>query len=435
MTRRVVATAAVTPQCSGLTAACEPSAVPERGSDRMWPHCRSAVVACLGSGALLCGSASGQFIDDFSGPTVSLDAKGIRGWRHATGDGAATMELRQGGDGFASIVVDATRDRRNVWWALIERSASADIGRERIGRLGTELRIEARIRVSHAPRRVNLQLQTQRTTDFHSHLMEFDIPDTDNWHTLSLTTRGFDARPTDTIVAHLALMDWGLATYRVDVDYVKVDVVEAATAGPDQGDAVPYHAAPADPRSFAESVRVAQDGMIDLEHSDVRMGNWCKRDGGRTLKLRAVDASHWVILRWDLSAFAGRCVRGHGQLELTTHSVERVADEVKDFGLVRVVEILGGDPRWSGDTVTAASLSEGQPLARLLNPQPIIDWPVTEADGGKTYLAIGRPVLQRLIDGKTLGIAIEPLGAIHATFHTAEAEGGRLAPVLRFNTD
>jgi hypothetical protein len=345
------------------------------------------------------------------------------------------MELRQGGDGFASIVVDATRDRRNVWWALIERSASADIGRDRLGRPGTELRIEARIRVSHAPRRVNLQLQTQRTTDFHAHLMEFDVPDADTWHTLSLTTRGFDVQPGDTVIAHMALMDWGLETYRVDVDYVKVDVVDAATAGPNQGDAVPYHAPPANPQSFAESVRVAQDGMIDTQHGGVRMGNWYTRDGARTLKLRTLDANHYVILRWDFSAIAGRHVRGHGQLELTTHSVERVADDVKDFGLVRVVEILGGDPRWSGDTVTAASLSQGQPLARVLNPQPIIDWPVTEGEGGKTYLTIGRPVLQRLVDGKTLGIAIEPLGAIHAAFHTAETEGGRLAPVLRFNLD
>jgi hypothetical protein len=345
------------------------------------------------------------------------------------------MEMRQGGDGFASIVVDATRDRRNVWWALVERSASGDVDLARMRQAGMELRIEARIRVSHAPRRVNLQLRTQRTTDFHSHLMEFDIPDTDNWHTLSMTTHGFDARPGDNVIAHLALMDWGLETYRVDIDYVKVNVVEAATAGPDQGDAVPYHPPLVDPQSFAESVRVAQDGMIDSERSDVRMGNWCTRDGARTLKLRAVDATHYVILRWDFSAFAGRRVRGHGQLELTTHSVERVAADAKDSGLVRVVEILGGDPRWSGDTVTSASLSQGQALARILNPQPIIDWPVTEGAGSKTYLTIGRGVLQRLIDGRTLGIAIEPLGAIHAAFHTGETEGGQFGPILRFNLD
>lgn len=47
---------------------------------------------------------------------------------------------------------------------------------------------------------------------------------------------------------------------------------------------------------------------------------------------------------------------GHGLLELTTHSVERNAQAVKDFGIVRVVEILGGDPHWDQGSVTTDSL-------------------------------------------------------------------------------
>jgi hypothetical protein len=100
-----------------------------------------------------------------------------------------------------------------------------------------------------------------------------------------------------------------------------------------------------------------------------------------------------------------------------------------------VVEILGGQPGWRGDSVTAASLLEGQPLARVLNPQPIIDWPVAPDAGGKTYLTIGRPVLQRLIDGRTRGIAITPLGAIHAAFRSPETDDGRSRPVLRFSLE
>jgi hypothetical protein len=392
-------------------------------------------LAVLASGVLGCGSAAAQFVDDFQGPSVALDPRGADGWRMATGDGAASMELRQGGAGYASIVVDATRDRRGIWWALIERNASPGLDLARMKEPGSELRIEARIRVSHAPRRVNLQLRTLRTTDYHSHLMEYDIPDTDNWHTISMTTRGIDARPEDTVVAHLALMDWGLDKYQVDVDYVRVDVVDAATAGPDQGAAVPYHAPVAAPGSFAESVRVAEDGMLDLEHTGVPMGNWREKDGERELKLRTVDGTHTAILRWDLSAFAGRRVKGHGQLELTTRTVERSGDDIKDFGQVRVVEILGGDPRWKGATVTTESLLQGQPRSRVLNPQMIIDWPVTEGDGGKTYLTIGRPVMQRLIDGQTLGIAIQSLGAIHAAFHSVETAGGKHAAVLRFNLE
>ncbi len=63
----------------------------------------------------------------------------------------------------------------------------------------------------------------------------------------------------------------------------------------------------------------------------------------------------------------------------------------------------------------------------------IIDWPVTAGDGGKTYLTIPVPVLQRLIDGKTLGIALTPLGAINASFYAREEHGGEKAARLLFN--
>ena len=63
----------------------------------------------------------------------------------------------------------------------------------------------------------------------------------------------------------------------------------------------------------------------------------------------------------------------------------------------------------------------------------IIDWPVTAGDGGKTYLTIPIPVLQRLIDGKTLGIALTPLGSIDASFYAREDRGGAAAAGLLFN--
>jgi hypothetical protein len=73
-------------------------------------------------------------------------------------------------------------------------------------------------------------------------------------------------------------------------------------------------------------------------------------------------------------------------------------------------------------------------LDLVICPQMIIDWPVTEGDGAKTYLTISRPALQRLIDGKTLGIAIRPLGAIETAFYGTDVESGKgKAPVLRVN--
>jgi hypothetical protein len=61
----------------------------------------------------------------------------------------------------------------------------------------------------------------------------------------------------------------------------------------------------------------------------------------------------------------------------------------------------------------------------------IIDWPVSETAGAKTWFTISRPVLQRLIDGRTMGIALTPLGSINASFST----GGCDAPRLLFNID
>jgi hypothetical protein len=379
------------------------------------------------------GRAAAQFIDDFDGPAIRTDPSGVDGWSFFTGDGEATIDFRQGGEGHASIVVDATRDRRGIWWALIKHKVSDGMELGLLKQPGHELRIEARIRVSHAPRRVNLHLNTQKTTDFHSHLMEFDIPDTQGWHTISMTTRDFDAVPGDTVFGQMALMDWGLETYRVDVDYFKVDVVDVARAGPDQGAPVPYHPPIPDLRTFAQEARVAQDGIIDLENPDVNLNNWSVRDATGTRRLLAVSGRQYVILRWDLSAFAGREVADHGVLELTTHAVQRSSDDLKDFGIVRVVEILGGDPAWDQRTVTTNSFCRGQPIDRVLNSQMIIDYPVSEGEGGRTHLTISRPVLQRLIDGKTLGIAVKPLGSIHASFEAMENDGGRRAARLLFN--
>jgi hypothetical protein len=378
-------------------------------------------------------SARAQFVDEFEGPAVRLDPKGLDGWSFRTGDGQATMALDQGEAGHASILVDATKDRRNIWWALIKRRISDRLDLKLLAQPAYEVRVEARIRVSHAPRRVNLHVNTQRTTDFHSHLMEFDIPDTEQWHTIGFTTRQFDAGVGDTVFAQMALMDWGLGTYRVDVDYFKVDVVEAARAGPDVGAPVPYHPPIPPVSGFRHHAPVVQDAIIDLGHPDVNLNNWYVRDGSTAKHLLTVNGTQWVILRFDMGAFAGKQVEGHGLLELTTHSVQRTSDAIKDFGMVRVCEILGGNRNWDQATVTTDSLRGGEPLDRVVNTQMIIDWPVTEGDGGKTYFTISRPVLQRLIDGGTLGLAIKPLGAISASVYAMEDPDAQLRARLLLN--
>jgi hypothetical protein len=394
---------------------------------------RLAIVVLLFFAVTPVPVARAQFIDDFNGGSIQADPSGRNGWAFFTGDGKATMAFQPGGDGYASMRVDATEDRRGIWWALIKRNVSGRMDLQQLGRPEFELRIEARIRVSHAPRRVNLHLNTQRTTDFHSHLLEFDIPDSENWHTIGMTTRDFSAVPGDTVFGQLALIDWGLEKYRVDIDYFKVDVVDITRAGPDKGVAVPYHPPIPDPKTFRQSARVTEDSIIDLESPDVNLNNWYVQDGSTRKRILTVNGAQYVILRFDVSAFSRRQVADHGLLELTTQSVQRTAEPLKDFGMVRVVEILGGDPAWAQATVTSDSLRRGQPLDRVLNSQMIIDWPVTEGDGGKTYFTISRPVLQRIIDGRTLGIAIKPLGSINAAFYALEHDGGRLGGRLLLN--
>jgi len=142
-----------------------------------------------------------------------------------------------------------------------------------------------------------------------------------------------------------------------------------------------------------------------------------------------------VILRFDLGALAGKRVADHGLLELTTHSVLRAPTDLEEFGEVRVVEILGGDPDWRADGVTLDSLCRGEPLEQVLSSQMIIDWGVEEEPGAPTYFTISRPVLQRLADGRTLGLAIRPLGAVVASFRAAPGGDGVGEPRLLFDVE
>lgn len=389
-------------------------------------RCLSVILAILAVAARSAPAAA-QFVDPF-------DSGDVSGWTWFTGDGEAVMDF-VAGDTTASIRVDASADYRNTWWALVKRNVTASLDLSRLASQGAELRIQARIRVSHAPRRVNLHLNTQRTTDFHSHLVEFDIPDTLGWHTISMTTRGFDAAPGDTVYGQLALMDWGFGRYRVDLDEFRVEVVDPATAGPDHGTAVPYRPPVADPDSFAYRIMVAEDGMIDLGHAGVTVEDWYVVGEGRRERGLRADEDRMTILRWDLGEFTGRRVRGSGLLELTTLSVERAETDSAETGLLRVVEILGGDPEWTGATVTLQSFTAGRPLGAVLNPQMIIDVPVTGRRGGRTLVTISEPVLQRLVDGRTRGLALRPLGAISAAFFTRDYFGGVAAAHLYFNLE
>lgn len=402
---------------------------PERSPDK---RCIPAGLHCLLKAVpllLLAFSAqvtTAQFIDHFDGTGTP------EGWVFITGDGQATIDFKKK-NGIASLYVDATKDKLNIWWALT-RHRITGLDMKKLMRPEYELRVEARIRVSHAPRRVNLHVNHQRTTDFHSHLMEFDIPDTVNWHTISMTTRNFETQMGDAINAHLALMDWGHGKYRVDFDYFKVDVVDRNTVPEDLGNPLPYHPPLADPATFGLHVVVAQDAVVDNQFPDRNFNDWYTTNyEGTRAHILTVSGTQWSILRWDLRHLRGRKVKRAGLLELSPHSVQRSSDFAKDFGMVRITEIIGGDAEWKEDEVTYNSLKGDRPIEFVVNTQMIIDDSVTWNAAGKVLFTISQPVLQRLIDGKTLGLAITPLGAVNAAFYSRE-EGETRAATLHLET-
>lgn len=372
-----------------------------------------------------------QFIDNFENGLL-IDTTGLNGWTYRTGDGYAEMKFIHSGKGYASIFVDATKDKRGIWWALIRRRISDKMNLELLQNPKYEFRIEAKVRVSDAPKRINLHLNTQRTTDFHSHLMEYDIPDTMNWHTISMTTKNFDAKPGNTVYAQLALMDWGFEKYRVDIDYYKVDIVNIDSVGQDLGEPIPYHPSVPDTSIFKHHLPVKEDCIVDLYYSDMNFNNWFTYDEiGKKINLLTVSGNQYIILKWDFDKFKNKTASNSALLELTTFSLQNSTDYQKDFGMIRVTEILDGDSNWTQNNVTLENLSAGKPINKVFNSQMIIDVEVNKNRFGKNFITISKPVLQRLLNGKTKGIAIKPLGAIVTSFFSSENSG--LGPKLHFN--
>jgi hypothetical protein len=359
--------------------------------------------------------ASSQYIDDFNGTGTPA------GWTFRTGDGSATMDFKQH-VGIGSVYIDATKDTLGIWWAIIRHKVTG-IDMKQLMKPGYKLRVEAKVRASHAPKRINLSFNHQRTTDWHANLMEYDIPDTTNWHTISMTAHTFETIISDTIAVQLALMDWGLKKYRLDIDYLKVDVVKGDSVGPDLGPPIPYHPPLAEPSGFSKHFDAIQDAMIDTQYPDYAFNNWHTQEGpGKFTRTLAVSGTQITILRFDLSSLKGKKVKRSGLLELTPYSVQRSPDFEKDFGMVHVNEILGGDPTWDENTITYSKFTQGLPLDEVISSQMIIDDSVTWNKNGKVLFAISQPVLQRMIDGKTLGIAIRPLGAVNVLFYSKDED-------------
>jgi hypothetical protein len=135
----------------------------------------------------------------------------------------------------------------------------------------------------------------------------------------------------------------------------------------------------------------------------------------------------------------GTQAQGPGLLELTTHTLAMGGKYIQamgqdfgeEFGMIHVIEILGGDPHWDQETVTYASLMRGSNYRDVFNTQMIIDYPLGPKQGDKTLFTIPRPVMQRLLDGTTKGLLIRPLGAVSAAVYASESKAGN-GPKLHF---
>ncbi len=83
--------------------------------------------------------------------------------------------------------------------------------------------------------------------------------------------------------------------------------------------------------------------------------------------------------------------------------------------MLRVSEIVGGDPAWKRAYVTSLDLAPTSPPDQIFCGQMIQDVLVA-APPGVTRVVISRPVLQRLLDGRTKGLALRAQSGLRAAF-------------------
>ncbi|MCB0745575.1 MAG: hypothetical protein KDC67_16840, partial [Ignavibacteriae bacterium] len=154
-----------------------------------------------------------------------------------------------------------------------------------------------------------------------------------------------------------------------------------------------------------------------------------------------INANQWGILRWDFSKYRDAIITEAGLLELTSQSVTLGGNYIKalgedfgmEFGKVRVIEILSGDPLWDQSTVTYNTLTQNEKYSNVFNTQMVYDFDVVEGPVGKNYITISKPVLQRLVDGTTKGLLIRPLGAVDVSFYASENQDESNSAKLYFN--
>jgi len=374
---------------------------------------------------LLCISqvAFSQFVERFESNSKNP------GWEVSSGDGNAKIKFERN-DGYGTISIDATNDDLNIWWAVI-RLQVPGLDMEKLLQPNYELRVEAKIKVSNSPRRVNLHFNHTRTTDFHSHLKEYDISDSENWHIISMTTDDFEVRKEDRVNVQLALMDWGTDRYTVNIQYIKVDVVHKNSVSADMGNPQEYHPPIPKLETLTNKIKIAQSVTLDKQYPERNFNSWHDPFSSDE-KLLAVSKSQVTILKGDFKKYRNLRPKGWGVLKMKLHHLERSSDFKKDFGMVRLVEIIDGPKVWNEEQITYQNITSG--MNPIFNGQMIIDINPAKSVNREVYFTLPEAVLKRLFSGESKGLALFPLGAINASFYSSDTMSIDYAPEIYFNT-
>jgi hypothetical protein len=181
---------------------------------------------------------------------------------------------------------------------------------------------------------------------------------------------------------------------------------------------------------------------MNSDFPDVNFHDWHAKGSKGIERIVTVNATQWAIFRGDFEQYRNVDVDGAGVLELTTQSVAQGGDYIKaygqglgeEFGKLRIIEIIGGDTQWDQQTVTYNNFFQGHGYSDLFNTQMIIDGELSEDPGSKNFIPLSKPVMQRLLNGKTKGLLIRPLGSLDVSVYASDSPSDATGPKLHFNT-
>ncbi len=368
-----------------------------------------------------------QYFESFEHHETRFAEDNLPGWFTMTGDGEAAFYQRFTGNS-AMLKVDPLQDKRNIWYAFMHQDIADDLDLEMLKLPDYQLRMEVRVRTSHAPRRINMyvfELDKDKRTGY---LREFDIGRAGEWTTLSMVTDNINPHVNNPLMVQVSLMDWGISELMtLEIDYIRADVVSVSDSLPQYGLPLIYRPPLKDAGFFKNRLKAHHAATIDNAYPDVNFNSLiAETDSARIL---SVNNTSMILLSWDFSSVLESEVDGSGQLEIFTHAVSRLSDSPKDFGEIRVYEILNGKENWHRETITRNRFFNEKHPEKVINGQTIIDVRVNPKQGGATKITISKPVMDRLISGQTQGLAIFPLGYVVASFYAGDGS----APVLCFN--